>query len=149
MTETNARLTELVDKLKAQGHRITPQRMAVLKAFVESAQHPSVEQVYERVRADFPMTSLATVYKTVSLLKEMGEILELGFSDDSNHYDANRPYPHPHLVCIRCKKVVDLDAPTLASLPDALAQATGYQVVSHRLDVFGVCPQCQEENPSS
>ena len=79
--------------------------MAVLKILAESEQHPSVEQIYDRMKPDLPMTSLTTVYKTVALLKEMGEVLELGFSDDSNRYDGSRPYPHPHLICIKCRKI--------------------------------------------
>jgi len=50
--------------------------------------------------------SQATVYKTLALLKEMGQVLEINLRDDS-HYDGNRPQPHPHLICIRCNKIVD------------------------------------------
>jgi Fur family peroxide stress response transcriptional regulator len=144
MSNPQARLDELVARLREQGHRLTPQRMAVLKTLVPSDGHPSVEQIYERVKVDFPMTSLATIYKTVTLLKEMGEVLELGFSDDSNRYDGNKPYPHPHLVCTKCKKVIDLEINTLSELHREVAQRMDYRIVSHRLDFFGICPQCQE-----
>ena len=69
-----------------------------------SAGHPSVEQVYESLKADFPTTSLATVYKTVTLLKEMGEILELAFGNDGSRYDGNKAYPHPHLSASSARK---------------------------------------------
>ena len=143
MAASQTRLDELVVRLREQGHRLTPQRMAALKILAASEGHPSVEQIYERVKADFPMTSLATVYKTVTLLKEMEEVLELGFSDDSNRYDGKRPYPHPHLICIKCKNIVDSEIATSSELPQEVAQRTGYRIVSHRLDFFGVCPQCQ------
>ena len=143
MADPQARLDELITKLKEQGYRLTPQRMAVLRILAASEGHPSVEQIYERVKADFPMTSLATIYKTVTLLKEMGEVLELGFSDDGNHYDGNKPYPHPHLVCTKCKKITDLQVVNLSELPQKVAQSTGYRIVSQRLDFFGICPQCQ------
>jgi Fur family peroxide stress response transcriptional regulator len=145
MADPQARLDEMITRLKERGHRLTPQRMAVLKILAAGEEHPSVEQIYECVRAEFPMTSLATVYKTVTLLKEMGEVLELGFSDDSNRYDGIRPYPHPHLICTRCRKIVDPEVATLSELPQEVAQRTGYQIVNHRLDFFGICPQCQEE----
>lgn len=122
--------------------------MAVLKILAASAGHPSVERVYELVKTDFPMTSLATVYKTVTLLKDMDEILELGFSGDSNRYDANKPYPHPHLICIKCRSIVDPEVATLSILPEEVAQTTGYKIVSHRLDFYGICPRCQEEGRS-
>lgn len=138
------RLQELVRKLRNCGHRMTPQRMAVLRILSESDGHPSVQQIYDQVKPDFPMTSLGTVYKTVTLLKEMGEVLELGFGDDSNRYDGSNPHPHPHLVCIKCKSIIDPDIPTLETLPQELGKSTGYQIVSHRLDFYGICPQCQE-----
>ena len=144
MADPQSRLDELITRLKERGHRSTPQRMAVLRILVTSEEHPSVEQIYEQVKADFPMTSLATIYKTVTLLKEMGEILELSFSHDGNRYDGNKPYPHPHLVCTQCKKITDLQVANLNELPQKVAQSTGYRIVSQRLDFFGVCPQCQE-----
>ena len=145
MIDTQARLDEMITSLKEQGHRLTPQRMAVLKILAASEEHPSVEQIYERVKVDFPMTSLATIYKTVTLLKEMGEVLELGFSDDSNRYDGNKPYPHPHLICIKCKNIVDPEVATLSELHQDVARSTGYRIVNHRLDFFGICPRCQEK----
>jgi len=145
MADPQARLDEMTTRLKERGHRLTPQRMAVLRILAASEEHPSVEQIYERVKADFPMTSLATVYKTVTLLKEMGEVLELGFSDDCNRYDGNKPYPHPHLICIKCRNIVDPEVAALSELRQEVAQSTGYQIMSHRLDFFGICPQCQEK----
>jgi len=145
MTETKTRLEELTQKLRQRNYRLTPQRMAVLKVLVLSDGHPSVEHIYNQVKEDFPMTSLGTVYKTVSMLKEMGEILELGFSEDSNRYDGNKPYPHPHLICIHCKVIIDPDINTLGVLPQVVAEKTGYKIVNHRLDFYGVCPACQEQ----
>lgn len=145
MAYSEARLDELTARLREWGHRLTPQRMAVLRILAADEGHPSVEQIYERIRVDFPMTSLATIYKTVTLLRENDEVLELGFSDGGNCYDGNKPYPHPHLVCIKCKSIVDLQVATLSELPQKVAQSTNYRIVSHRLDFFGICPQCQEK----
>lgn len=137
------RVEKVITRLRERGHRLTPQRMAVLTVLFSSKEHPSVEQIYERIKADFPMTSLATIYKTVAVLKEIGEVQELGLCDDSKRYDAN-PYPHAHLICVKCKKIMDLDVDIVGGLPQDVAQRTGYQIVSHRLDFFGICPQCQE-----
>ncbi len=145
MVDSQVRLDELVIRLRERGYRLTPQRMAVLKVLATSQEHPSVERIYERVKVDFPMTSLATIYKTVTLLKEMGEVWELGFSDDSNRYDGNKPYPHPHLICTRCKSIVDLEVATLSELSQEVARSTGYRILGHRLDFLGICPQCQDK----
>jgi len=148
MADHPSRLTQLISRLRERGFRLTPQRMAVLRILAESAQHPSVEDIYDRMKPDFPMTSLTTVYKTVALLKEMGEVLELGFSDDSNRYDGIKPYPHPHLICVRCRKIVDPELGVLSKLPLEVAQTTGYRIVSHRVDFFGICPDCQAREQS-
>lgn len=141
--EPSARLQELVSKLRLRGCRLTPQRMAVLQVLVSGEEHPSVEEIYERVRADFPMTSLSTVYKTLTLLKEMGEVWELDVGDGGSRYDGSRPEPHPHLVCLRCHSIVDLDLAPLAEWSQSVAQQTGYKIVHQRLEFLGICPQCQ------
>jgi Fur family peroxide stress response transcriptional regulator len=145
MADPKVRLETMVQELKEQGYRITPQRWVVLKILAASQGHPSVEKIYDRVRVDFPTTSLATVYKTVSLIKSIGEVLELGFSDGSNRYDGNKPYPHPHVICISCKKIIDPDLSGLKDMTQELIKETGFQIVSHRLDFFGVCPDCQDK----
>jgi len=145
MVDHSIRFNEMMKKLKTKGCRLTPQRLAVVKILAASEEHLSADKIYERVKPDFPSTSLATIYKTVTLLKKIGELMEIGFVDDSNRYDGMRPYPHPHLICMKCKTMLDPDIPTLSELPKELAQKTGYQIVNHRLDFFGICPQCQRK----
>ena len=145
MADPQARFEELMSRLRERHCRVTPQRVALLRLLASSEGHPSAAYLYDRIRAQFPTTSLGTVYKTLSLLDDMGEVLELGFSDDDNRYDGNKPYPHPHLICIRCRKIVDADAEaSLArNLAQEVAQGSGFQVVSHRLEFYGLCPDCQ------
>ena len=145
MSQPQERLEKILAKLRERQCRITPQRVAILKVLLGSTEHPSVEQVYTRVRVDFPTTSLATVYKTVHLLKEIGEILEIGNADGGNRYDGNKPYPHPHLICTRCKAIVDPDIPLLPKLTAEVSTLSGYRITSHQLDFFGICPACQRK----
>ncbi|OQX07243.1 MAG: transcriptional repressor [Desulfobulbaceae bacterium A2] len=139
------RLQHIVEKLRGRGYRITPQRLAVVRQLAESEEHPSVEDIYERVRVHFPTTSLATVYKTIAVVKELGEVLELEFSSDHNRYDGRHPFPHPHLICLRCGRIVDPDLRVLEGLTHELAEGSGYQIIRHRLDFFGICPECQKK----
>jgi len=143
--EGQKRLDAMLAKLKSHDFRITPQRHAVLRILAASEEHPSVAEMYEAVRVEFPTTSLATIYKTVSLLKEIGEVLELGFHDSNNRYDGTRPFPHPHVICTQCKKIMDPELLSLDNLSAEMSQKTGYRIVSHRLDFFGLCPDCQEQ----
>jgi len=144
MQNPQERLESIISNLRLRECRITPQRVAILKVFLSSDEHPSVERVYEQVRVDFPTTSLATVYKTVALLKQMGEILEIGFADGRNRYDGLKPYPHPHLICTRCKRIMDPEVTLLEQLKSEVERTSGYRVVSHQLEFFGICPACQK-----
>lgn len=143
MESTPNRLSYLVNKLRQHGCRMTPQRLAILEAVLSNDSHPTVEQVYEKVRDRFPMTSLATVYKTIALLKEVGEIRELSFGTGSNRYDALNPEPHPHLICIRCHKIIDPDIRIFEDLPGELTNRYGYRITQQRVDFYGLCPDCQ------
>ena len=137
------RLNQMLSTLKEHDFRLTPQRMAVLKVLAVSEGHPTVERIYETVRAEFPTTSIATIYKTVNLLKQLNEVLELGFPDGSNRYDGNKPYPHPHVICTECKKIIDPNVGSLKDLTKEVVKETGFQILNHRVDFFGTCRDCQ------
>lgn len=139
----SGRLEELITRLRERGYRLTPQRIGVLEILAVSRGHPSVESIYRQLRERYPTVSLATVYNTVQLLRDMGEVLELGFADGSSRYDGKRPMPHPHLVCTRCGRIADLDLDATSGLPAEVGSMTGWDVTSHRLDFFGRCPMCR------
>ena len=141
-TSPRARLDQVAARLKATGYRLTPQRLAILRALIGSDQHPSVEQIYRRVRQDFPTTSLATVYNTLECLRGLREVIELPLGGASR-YDGQKPEPHAHLICTACSRIEDLDI-DLAGTTQAVAQERGFAEVRQRLEFYGVCPQCQE-----
>lgn len=144
MADPQIRFDQMLSKLREKKFRITPQRLAVLKTLAFSDGHPSVEEIYDGVKADFPTTSLATVYKTVTLLKQLDELLQLEFSDSGNRYDGNKPFPHPHVICNECGAVIDLDLDVMSNISEEMAKKTEYDITSHRLDFYGVCPRCQK-----
>lgn len=145
MATPELRLNNMLVKLRHRGHRVTPQRMAILTVLAESQGHPGVEDIFNTVKPHFPTTSLATIYKTISLMKDLGELLELEFSGSGNRYDGNNPHPHPHVICTDCGSIVDPDVSQLAQMTENIAETTGYRIVNHRLDFYGVCPECQEK----
>jgi len=144
MSTCTSRLDYMIERLKEKGFRITPQRIAIVEMLANSCEHPGVELIYREVTKKFPTTSLATVYKTVTLLKELGEVMEIAFGDGSNRYDGKNPRPHPHIMCVKCKSITDPDLSSLNEMSKELSEETGYKIVSHRLDFFGVCPNCQK-----
>jgi Fur family transcriptional regulator, peroxide stress response regulator len=135
----------MVRKLKEHGYKLTPQRLALARVLSVSEGHPNVEKIFERLQDSFPTMSLATVYSNVMLFKSFGEVLELGFPDGSNRYDGNKPNPHPHVICIKCKKIVDLDLDSLDEMKKEVALETNFEILNHRLDFFGICSNCMAE----
>jgi Fur family peroxide stress response transcriptional regulator len=91
VADPQERLEQMIRVLKDEGCRLTPQRLTMLRILAKSEGHPSAEQIYEQIRTGYPTTSLATVYKTLSLLKSMGEVLEITFPSVGSHYDGNKP----------------------------------------------------------
>lgn len=141
-----ARLQNIIEKLRQKDFRITPQRLAVLRILTASTAHPGADQVYQEVRKEFPTISLATVYKTANLLRELGELSELAMNDGTTRFDARDPEPHPHVICTRCLTILDFEAPPLDALSRAAAFSTGFRITGHRVDFFGLCPACRK-NP--
>jgi Fur family peroxide stress response transcriptional regulator len=143
----DGRIRQLAERVHQRGGRMTPQRMAILRVLANNANHPTIEEIYRQVQEVAPTTSLATVYKTVALLKEMGEVQEVSSLGDETRVDGFRPHPHPHLICIRCGRIVDVAVDDLPEMLSHIAgEASGWQV-QERLDFWGLCPVCRENEP--
>lgn len=142
---TTPAFESMVEALKARGHRLTPQRLAIVRLLASSDEHPSAAHLYGQITQQFPTTSLATVYKTLTILKEAGLVHEMGFSQDDNRYDANTSHDHAHLICVRCRKIIDAEAEPVASLAGRIAERSGYHLVGQRVEFYGLCPQCQSQ----
>jgi Fur family transcriptional regulator, peroxide stress response regulator len=124
----------------------TEESPALAKILAASKGHPCAEEIYEQLQDDFPTMRLAPVYRNVILIKSLGEVLELGFPDGRNRYDGNKPYSHPHVVCVKCKTIMDLDFTNLKDMTERITDETGFKILTHRLDFFGVCRNCQGKN---
>ncbi len=142
-TQLDTRVDYLRQKLQNSGHRITPQRLCILRALVGSNSHPSAEDIYVQVKQVSPTTSLATVYKTLDTLRELGEVLELQPGDGRQHYDGVRPHFHPHVICTSCGEIRDVEVEGLTGLPGLAQSASGYEIHAQRVEFYGLCSRCQ------
>ena len=145
MADHQKRYEIIIQKLRDNGHKITPQRLAIVEILAKSKGHPTIENIHAQIKKKFPTMSLATVYKSIILMKSLGEVLELGFPDGSNRYDGNKPYSHPHVICIKCKKIVDPDLGSLDGMKTEVSLETNFKILNHRLDFFGICSDCMAE----
>lgn len=133
-------------RLRTAGHRMTPQRLAILDALLKPGRHPTAEEVYEDVLQVSPTTSLATIYKTVETLKALGELRELDLGIGRAHYDAIEPNDHPHVVCTRCGRIEDVVIEEFVHCRGEAQITSGFTISSARLEFFGVCPTCKSED---
>jgi Fur family peroxide stress response transcriptional regulator len=145
MTDPRARFEELINALRECNYRLTPQRVELVRLIATSEGHPSAAQLYEKIKNQFPTMSQATVYKTLAMLKEMNQVLEIELRDDS-HYDGNQPAPHPHLICMRCNKIVDGDFEVDPSNLRKLEKISGYQIIRPQITFYGFCPDCRNKD---
>lgn len=143
MYDVSTRFSDLSHMLRDSGYRLTPQRLAVVRALIESEEHPSAETIYQRISEDMPTTSLATVYNTIDALKMIGQVLEVSPGSGPLRYDVRQPFRHPHLICKRCGRVEDADVPA-ETLRRMSVHADDWIDVYPRLDFQGVCPGCQQ-----
>lgn len=144
MTESDVRFNQLIAALKERDFRLTPQRVELIRLIATSEGHPSAGQLYIKIKRQFPTMSPATVYKTLALLKEMNQVLEIDLRDDS-HYDGNRPQPHPHLICMQCNKIMDADVTLDQDSLQRLEQVSGYKILRPQITLFGLCEDCKAE----
>jgi Fur family peroxide stress response transcriptional regulator len=134
----------LLDQLEVSGKRSTPQRHAVCQALVEHGGHPTVADVFERVREVFPMISQATVYNTIDTLEELGLVRPLDIANrEHTHYDLDAS-PHINIVCTRCGRITDLDVDALDTLLVQVSELSRYDIARNApLIMYGTCPDCR------
>ena len=145
MTDPDLRFDQLIAALKERNFRLTPQRVELVRLIAVSEGHPSANQFYEKIKRKFPTMSHATVYKTLALLKEMNQVMEIDLREDS-HYDGNRLEPHPHLICMKCSKIVDGEVSIDQTSIRKLEKESGFTILRPQVSLYGVCPDCKEEN---
>lgn len=129
------------------GLALTPQRLAIYQVLAGDASHPAAEDIYRRVKPSVPSLSLGTVYRTLELFEEHGLVARVHTLGDQARFDANLDVHH-HLVCIRCRRVIDFEEPRLDSLPIQESKLGGFRVLAQRLHLLGLCPSCQREMPT-
>jgi Fur family peroxide stress response transcriptional regulator len=138
----------VIQALRSKGYKATPQRVAICKIALGSREHPSVEKIYNEVKKTYPTVSLATVYKTLHILKENGLVQELNFSQGETRFDSYLE-PHVNLVCTKCGKIQDFDGSDVKELVKKAALQAKFVPTVQRVDIYGVCERCSQEKKLS
>lgn len=131
--------------VRTRGLRLTKQRLKVAEVFMETGGHVSAEELYDRVRRRYPEIGFSTVYRTLKLLKEAGVARQVDFDARRAKFESNaNKTHHDHLICIKCGTVVEFLEPEIERLQDELVEKHGFVIRWHRMEIFGLCPACQE-----
>ena len=138
------RLAEFADRCRKGGLAVTPQRLAIIKALLTSAEHPRADTVYEIVRREHPHISLATVHRTLETLCEIGEARKVTTLHDSARYDGNLA-PHHHVVCVKCRRVRDIEIPELEQVLRGRAAIGDFKLLGSSLEIQALCSECSAE----
>ncbi len=135
--------------LKEKGLKVTRQRMAVLEAIGSCPQeHLTAEEIFELVKVGCPDIGLATVYRTIQLLRDLRLVDRIEFDDGIVRYEMGSAlesagkHRHHHLVCIKCGRVTPFQDDLLEELEGKIAETAGFRVVNHEVKLYGYCVEC-------
>lgn len=130
---------------KEKNLKLTPQRYAIYRFLSSTKAHPSAEMIYNNLKTDYPTMSLATVYKTMKTLIELGLVQQLNVGEDNFRFDANINV-HPHVVCLSCGRVDDIENADFSFLNEIAEKCSNYHIDAHQVYFYGLCPECKEKN---
>ena len=138
--------TRVIETLRDQGYRLTPQRMLILSVVEEGDGHLGVDEVFRRAKESYPYMDIATVYRTLHLLKNLGVVTEVAIGDRL-HYELTDPTgPHHHMVCRVCNGAFTLSPSYLEEFHNTLLQEFGFEPDLEHFTVTGRCSECQSKD---
>ena len=140
----------LIEELRRQGYRLTPQREMIVEAVAHAGRHVTAEEIHEQVRTRTSAVNVATVYRTLDLLVELGLISRADLGAGKVTYASPIHGPHCHLVCRRCGCVIEANCDVVESLEKQLEEQYGFAAELHHSAVSGLCVDCKSRlSPST
>ncbi len=137
-------LDEIADRLHQSGHKVTPQRIAIIKIINESNELLTPSALYKKVQQIDPTVGEVTVYRTLDILSDLGLVCMVHTGENTHSYISRPPEHHDHLICSECGKVVNFTDCNVSKLEKRLVSETGFVINDHRLDFYGKCRECRE-----
>ncbi len=143
---SNEKIENLKLILKEKGYKLTPQRRSILDEIIKNeGSHLTTEEIYDLVKVNCPEIGLATVYRTVQLLEEMGVLYKLDLDDGCSRYelcDEDESHQHHHLICQNCGKVIEVEGDLLEELEQGIEKKYNFKIKNHSLKFYGICDNC-------
>ena len=135
---------ELEAYMAKRGLRSTEQRRVIIDVFFDHAEHITIEQLLERVRAVDPRIGYATVYRTMKMLVDGSIVSERRFGDGHTRYElADEEAHHDHLICVECGSITEFEEPMIEDLQERVAERYGFELRRHKHELYGICADCR------
>ena len=133
----------ILESLRKNGHRVTPQRVMILEIMQNHHGHISAEEVYQAVYRAHPYINRSTIYRTLEMLTKEGLLTVTDLGKGPVSYELNSGEPHHHLVCEQCGRIEEFDHALLESLQKSLLRQYKFQARLDHMAIFGLCSKCQ------
>lgn len=134
---------QLISLLRENGHKVTPQRLAICEDVLSSQEHPTAEMIFERVSKQHPGLSMTTVYHTLDMLKKLELIQEIRFDNRTSRFDPNTSV-HVNIICQKCGKITDFQSDAIKKHWNSIVSEMKVKPVGQRLDTYVICEDCQK-----
>lgn len=145
---TGVEIEKLKNNLKEKGYKLTPQRRAVLDIIIENeGSHLTTEELYDLVKIECPEIGLATVYRTMLLLEELGVVCRMDLNDGCSRFELiheEENHQHHHLICNSCGKVIEVQGDLLENLEKDIEEKYNFKIKNHSVKFYGYCSDCQK-----
>lgn len=138
------RVEDFVRRCHERGLAVTPQRLAIIRALLASENHPRAEDIYVTVRRKQPHISWATVHRTLEQFCEVGEARKVTILHDSARYDGHVE-SHHHVVCIRCKRIRDVEVPEVDKLVESRTNLGEFVLLGCSVEIDALCKRCRSK----
>lgn len=138
-------IAQLKEIIKQKGLKYTKQREIIFETILDSEEHLNAEEVYNNIRSNYPDINIgiATVYRALVFLEEADLISSVSLNKDGKKFETNFKNHHDHLICVRCGKIVEFHDDEIEQRQEIAAVTKGFKLVSHTMNLYGVCKDCQ------
>ncbi len=132
-----------IQRIAKDGQRSTPQRLLIAETLYHHG-HLNADELHQKVRLDDPTVGYATVYRTLKLLEHYGLVHASNFRDGTSRYEVQvgGDEHHDHMICTKCGAIVEFENDAIEQLQKEIAKSHGFTLTSHRMDLYGLCPNC-------
>ncbi|BCD68275.1 Fur family transcriptional regulator [Nitratiruptor sp. YY09-18] len=144
MQELELYLDQLKDIVKKRGLKYSSQREQILRVLFNAKKHLTPEEIYNEVKKENPSIGLATVYRTLAFLEREKFVNSISFGTEGKKYELNRGEHHDHMICIKCGDILEFFNEELESLQEEIAKKFNFKLITHEMNMYGICPKCQK-----